>query len=331
MSLCLSLHDIVDRVVLINLRRRPDRLVNVQNELAKIEWPFQPLEVVAAVDAHLVQHPKNWATGGGSFGCCRSHLRELERALNDGIKTIMVLEDDFYFTKPATFVEDVQKFFSEVPQDWEFVALGAQHHATPQTISENVVKFTNIQRTHCYIVRGQRITDLYHHWLSSKNHIDWDFKNFIPKWKAYGPKEWLIGQDESKSDISGSNDAKRSWNSPPKEMPVIWLRNTPRETVEALRERGFHGGRRRDNDGQDIGLPEVWRQPLPKLKVASLQKWVGMIQGEAYSMPEGAVATLWHQDAEANEQIVRDACGSSLIELNNPTVEEAMKAWQERK
>ena len=43
-----------DRVVLINMKRRPDRLQSVRDELRKARWPFKQPEVFEAVDGHVI-------------------------------------------------------------------------------------------------------------------------------------------------------------------------------------------------------------------------------------------------------------------------------------
>ena len=56
-----------DRVVVINLKRRPDRLRNILAELKERSWPFIHPEVFNAVDGNKVPVPKDWQDGGLSL------------------------------------------------------------------------------------------------------------------------------------------------------------------------------------------------------------------------------------------------------------------------
>ena len=114
-----------DQVWVINLRRREDRLARFWNEISKSQWPFRRPQIFSAIEGNKVGVPKFWQTGGGSYGCMRSHMVLLERAIQDDIGSILVLEDDAVFLD--TFGKDVAEFLKKVPNDWQCLMLGGQH------------------------------------------------------------------------------------------------------------------------------------------------------------------------------------------------------------
>ena len=80
-----------EQVWVINLKRRPERLQRFWSEMKKAKWPFRCARVFEAIDGDKVGVPKFWQTGGGSYGCLRSHLSILERAIMDDVESILIL------------------------------------------------------------------------------------------------------------------------------------------------------------------------------------------------------------------------------------------------
>ena len=78
-----GLENYFDQIWVINLKRRPDRLARFWEGIEKSGWPFRRTQVFNAIDGNKVGVPGFWRTGGGCYGCLRSHLTLLERAIQD--------------------------------------------------------------------------------------------------------------------------------------------------------------------------------------------------------------------------------------------------------
>jgi Glycosyltransferase family 25 (LPS biosynthesis protein) len=316
-----------DQIWVINLKRREDRLARFWKEINHSQWPFRRPQVFSAIEGDKVGVPKFWQTGGGSYGCMRSHLVLLERALQDGVKSILILEDDAIFKK--TFGKDAADFLAKVPSDWQCLMLGGQHvNSKPLTVAPGIVRAGaggGIQRTHCYALRGYQIMQaLYLTWANAAVHCDWVMGPCTAKFNTYAPDPFLVGQSEGASDISGQHNPSKFWRSPSGLEPVIVLK-APRSVMEALRDKGWHAGFSRNRaTGIDKGLAYIFDEFLVEKSQRSthLRKWIKMIQGEAVSMAEPAVCTVWHPSVKA--RMVRPLVKGRVVEIIAKTVEEAL-------
>lgn len=284
-----ELYKAFDRVVLINLKRRPDRLLSLRNELSEKGWPFAQPQVFEAVDGSLVPTPDGWLSGAGAWGCMASHRRVLEQAISDGVKSLLVLEDDACIRH--SFSQDVARFLSAVPDDWDQLMLGGQHIGNTQQVSDGVVRCFNCQRTHAYAIRGKMLRDLYALWCSPKSdrHCDHLMGPMQSRYKVYASSPFLFGQTRSHSDITNSVNPTKFWQPPTGREEVLVLRCDV-DTVKRLRAKGVHTGYARDPvTDVDVGLTG----PLTDVK---LRRWVSDLQWECVS-ETGLTLGVWHPDA----------------------------------
>ncbi len=325
-----DLKDLFDQVWVINLKRLPDRLERFRNGLKNGGWPFREPCLFEAIDGAKVGVPRFWRTGAGSYGCLRSHLCLLERAIMDDVASLLVLEDDAVFR--TTFGADVKRFLAKVPGDWECLMLGGQHcNSLPVPIGEGVVRAgggRGIQRSHCYALRGMEVMKtLYKTWANAAVHCDWVMGPCMTGFKTYAPDPFLVGQGEGKSDISGGINPTKFWRPPNGDEPVVVL-HAPREVMEELRTNGFHGGYSRDPEtGIDTGLRNLFlkKKLSDEKRNKRLQKCIRVIQWEAVSMVEPAVCTLWHPEVTA--EMVKPLVSGRVIEISASTVQEALALW----
>jgi hypothetical protein len=319
--------DLFQQVWVISLKRRPDRLQRFWAEIEGSNWPFRSPTVYHAVDGNKVGVPRFWQTGGGSYGCLRSHLNILERAILDEVESLLVLEDDAMFTKH--FPRELAGFLANVPDDWQCLMLGGQHaNSEPIPVAPGVVRAGGgggIQRTHCYALRGaEAMKALYVTWADAAVHCDWVMGPCMAKFNTYAPDPFLVGQADGQSDISGAVNPAKFWRPPAGYEPVIVLR-APRHVMEALRNHGWHGGYCREPEtGIDIGLRDIFANPLlsENDRQTRLKEWINVIQWEIASMKEPGICTIWHPLADA--RLIRSLVKGKVVEISADKPEEAL-------
>jgi len=79
--------DLIERIVYINLDKRPDRRAQIEEELKRMNLHGKHF---SALD--LPDH--------GAVGCTISHAQVVRQAANDRVSSLLVLEDDFYWKVP---------------------------------------------------------------------------------------------------------------------------------------------------------------------------------------------------------------------------------------
>lgn len=118
-----------DRGYVINLAHRVDRRQEMEKELEKAGMPFAPgkVELFSAIKP---DSPGPFQSIGYR-GCFLSHLNILKKAREEGLKNVLVMEDDLELRQDFHQYEDI--ILSELTEtDWDIVHFGYQHEQSPQ-------------------------------------------------------------------------------------------------------------------------------------------------------------------------------------------------------
>ena len=221
-----NLTDWFDRVYVINCAHRPDRLEETKKHLEETGMADNDkVHYYPAIIGDWVTHPADWGSGRGAWGCLRSHQRILEDVIQDRddrhmmtLNNVLILEDDVIFRDdPLTRLNE---FMEDVPEDWGQIYLGGQHRRNHgETDSPNVIIGNSINRTHAYAVNQSIFTQLYRHisyasdYKNTNKHIDHQLEvaHRRKDWNVYCPADWIAGQREGSSNISGKVSKTMFW------------------------------------------------------------------------------------------------------------------------
>jgi GR25 family glycosyltransferase involved in LPS biosynthesis len=316
-------HPFFDRVVVINLKRRPDRLDTFWKRFSRVDWPFRMPEVVEAVDGEKVPCPHNFEQGGGAFGCRQSHIRVLEHAMMDDIGNLLVLEDDAFLN--ADSVPRLVDFLQQVPEDWEQLMLGGQHIGASKPVRPGIVKALNCQRTHAYAIRGKFLQDLYVLWLNTRVHIDWKMGEVQSGRNVYAPDPFIFGQEAGRSDISGAENPRRLWSQVAKTEDLVVLLHAPKSVMGELRmTAGWWGGGWRDSiTDVDMGLREIFEGDGHADPVTALSEWITTVSGEVEA---DGILVVYHKDATM--EVLKRATDRKIIQIRAETAREALRQFE---
>jgi glycosyl transferase, family 25 len=94
-----NFHDIIDKIVYINLDKRTDRKKEIEDHFHKYEIPKDKIIRLSATE-----------NSKGNIGCSFSHVRALEMAIENKWESVLIVEDDleFNYTK-----KELDKIFLE--------------------------------------------------------------------------------------------------------------------------------------------------------------------------------------------------------------------------
>ena len=125
-----------DCTFVINLPERVDRLRAVERELAKLGVPF-PSDGVQLFGAIRATEAAGFPSAGYR-GCFLSHYGVVKLALERGLKSVLILEDDIAF-RPALWQRGAEFLASLKVAPWDVVYLG--HGLDPQQLPAGLSPF----------------------------------------------------------------------------------------------------------------------------------------------------------------------------------------------
>lgn len=185
----MRLNDYFDRVAVINLDRRTDRLVSFQSQAKDLGIDFARY---SAVDAQALGISPMTA-------CLRSHHKVLADAAADGVQRLLVLEDDAEFRE--NFNQDFARLVSVLPDDWQMFYLGANTHSFVDIGIEGLRKSNGALTSHAYGVKAEMFDTLMQASGDERYPIDLIYSDLHPRFQVYVAWPGLVGQRCSFSDI----------------------------------------------------------------------------------------------------------------------------------
>jgi len=196
----------IDKVYIINLKRRADRKKLITQELTKVGIKnYEFINAVDGNDAEIKQKykklkkNKSKIKSAGHLGCLLSHKKVLKKAYSSNFKQVLILEDDIFF-KSENFSKDLQNL-EMCP--WKIIFLGAP--IADKKIFVNKWAFCGrFPGTYGYLIKRELIEEVLNYIKNMDNCIDLIFMKTLQK-KDY----CFILNDFILTDIKDSDTSKK--------------------------------------------------------------------------------------------------------------------------
>jgi GR25 family glycosyltransferase involved in LPS biosynthesis len=220
-----NLTDWFSRVYIISCQHTPGRLQAALDHLAATGLAdLGGVKVHRGVIGAWTGQPNDWLAGAGAWGCHASHRRLLEDVMHErnedmsfSLESILILEDDVFFVDGA--LEKLNQFMESVPADWDQIYLGGEHKAPSEKVNPKVCRGKSVNRTHAHAIHSRNYQNFYRHitlasdFIQTRKHIDHQLEVAHQRkdWNVYCPHEWIAGQRENLSIITGLPTPQKIW------------------------------------------------------------------------------------------------------------------------
>jgi GR25 family glycosyltransferase involved in LPS biosynthesis len=185
----MKVNDFFDKVIVINLDRRTDRMEKLVPQLEKLDIQYKRF---SAVDAKKLDIDPVVAG-------LRSHLQVMKQIAG---QRVLILEDDAQFVED--FNEKFEKVMQTLPEDWDIFYLGA---LVPKDVGliRMVNRHWGIQvlttGTQAYCINPSRLEYFISKLEDYNYYIDIGLRDFAKGLKAYITQPNLVVQFPSYSDL----------------------------------------------------------------------------------------------------------------------------------
>ena len=185
----MKVNDFFDKVIVINLDRRTDRMEKLAPQLEKLDIQYKRF---SAIDGKKLDIDPIVAG-------LQSHLQVMKQIAG---QRVLILEDDAQFVED--FNEKFEKVMQTLPEDWDIFYLGA---LVPKDVG--LIKMVNLHwgiqvlttGSQAYCINPSRLEYFINKLEDYNSYIDIGLRDFAKDLKAYITQPNLVVQFPSYSDL----------------------------------------------------------------------------------------------------------------------------------
>ena len=162
------------------------------------------VERYSAIDGKLLPvNPDNNFLDAGNMGLITTHINLLTESIKEGYESILLLEDDIYFTPE---ILNYEEYMDMVPDDWDMIYFGGNHNlhmgAQLNKINDKVARLHSTYGLQCIAVKNTVYKPMLEKIKEKKLPIDVYYTNLVQKkYNCYGFYPSMALQRVSFSDL----------------------------------------------------------------------------------------------------------------------------------
>jgi len=207
----MKLNEFFGRVCYINLDKRPDRRKRMDQSLV--------INNISAVRMHATEgNLWGWKADkynaplrafDGVAGGTSTQIAILRKAVEDDIKSVLILEDDCEFVEQ--FSQKFDEWSENVPNDWDLLYLGGLNGKGKyvEGIEEHVVAVTEMMSTHAYAVSQKALKEVIDTMYGGFPYLEESADGYLRilqnTMNAYAFNPPMVWQKADHSDIQGAH------------------------------------------------------------------------------------------------------------------------------
>lgn len=210
------MNDFFDKIFVINLDRRVDRMEHVYNQASSMNMD---IERFSAFDGTtLTSRPgkpphRTWATiSMGNYGNILSQRALIQKAIDNKWESLLILEDDFQFYEPNrptkvpwTPKERVQEYLENIPKNWDMIYFGGNHQSPLVPIDNLIGRCSYTLTAHAVGIRNTMYEHILYNTRNLNVPIDLSYAQLHNTYNVYSSIETLATQMAGYSDIEERN------------------------------------------------------------------------------------------------------------------------------
>ena len=189
----MKVNEYFDRVVVINLDRRPDRMAKLGPQLNELGIEYDRFSAHDAQELNI----KPYVAGTWSHITVWSRYRQIY-----GDIKILVLEDDALFCEG--FNEKFAEAIETLPDNWDIFYLGAlvdKNTGKVEKVNDHWAKQIVSTGTQAYCINPKRLERFYEEVKDKEWYIDVELRVLAEQYNAYIAQPNLVTQFPSYSDL----------------------------------------------------------------------------------------------------------------------------------
>ena len=193
-----------DKVYCINLKHREDRKKNIISECDK--YDLGDITFFEAINGSTISQRFN--ISNGCVGLIMSNIEIINDAKKNDYETILILEDDCYFTDEILMINE---YLNVLPDDWDMFYLGGNHNVgwkgikPPEPINEKIVKLHHTFTTHFIAIKKHMYDVILNELKNFNQPIDVIYTTLQKQYNVYCTSVNIAKQINGYSDIENKN------------------------------------------------------------------------------------------------------------------------------